>query len=108
MHTTGEGIERVLLQAARSRAKSKKIPFDLTTSDILIPKRCPIFGILLEKAKGGRAGDNSPSIDRIDSTKGYTKNNIIVISWKANRIKNSGTPEDHLKIYTFYSKLSPC
>ena len=35
--------------------------------------------------------ETSPSLDRIDSTKGYTKNNVQIISWKANRIKAYAT-----------------
>jgi hypothetical protein len=38
--------------------------------------------------------ENSPSIDRIDSTKGYTPDNIQIISWKANRIKGYATLQE--------------
>ena len=79
----------------------KKLPkeertFLLSTLDI--PDHCPIFNIPLNYEGTGREGfsrgDNSPSIDRIDSRKGYTKDNIHIISWRANRIKNDSTPEE--------------
>jgi hypothetical protein len=40
---------------------------------------------------GGR--HDSPSIDRKDNTKGYTKDNVWVISQLANQMKSNATPE---------------
>ena len=35
-----------------------------------------------------------PTLDRIDSNKGYIKENIQVISFKANRLKNNATIDE--------------
>ena len=35
--------------------------------------------------------DHVPSIDRIDDSKGYTKENVWVISFQANRMKNTAS-----------------
>ena len=42
--------------------------------------------------------DNSPSLDRIDSSKGYTPDNVWVISRRANIIKHDATLEELLLI----------
>jgi hypothetical protein len=43
----------------------------------------------------------SPSIDRVDSSKGYTKDNIQVISHRANNLKNNATLEELRKLVTY-------
>lgn len=88
-----------MLAAAKKRAEKKKIEFDLEIVDIEIPRFCPILGIPLYSSKLNT--DCSPSIDRIDNTKGYTKTNIQVISTRANRIKNDSTFEEIEKLYLF-------
>ena len=58
------------------------------------PKVCPVQGIKLGwKAKGIGGQDNSPSLDRIDSTKGYVKGNVMMMSDLANKMKSNATPE---------------
>lgn len=44
----------------------------------------------------GRVGDWSPSIDRIDSSKGYTPENCQMVVWIYNRCKNNSTDENVL------------
>lgn len=91
----------------RSSAKKRNIEFTLTVVDLYnlsFPISCPVLGIPLYFNRG-KATDNSISIDRILSDKGYTIDNIIVISQKANRIKNNGTPEELEKIAKFYNEL---
>lgn len=85
--------QKCLYLAAKSRAKKKKILFNLELSDIVIPEICPILKIPLT-TNDKVHGENSMSIDRIFPHLGYVKNNIQVISHKANRMKNSATLDE--------------
>ena len=95
--------ETRLLQLARGRAKQKELSFDLIKEDIKIPERCPVFGLKLVPSKGG-FNDTSPTVDRIDNLRGYTKDNIIVVSWRANRLKADATAEELKKLAAFYNQ----
>lgn len=54
----------------------------------MIPEFCPVLGIKLDTPKmGKKRPDGKPSIDRVDNSKGYVKGNVIVVSWRANRLK---------------------
>lgn len=83
-----------LLQSARCRARKKNLEFTIKLSDITIPSVCPMLGIAISRKGVGAARAESPSIDRINSTKGYTPDNIAVISWRANMLKNNMTVEE--------------
>lgn len=91
---------RNLYHGAKSRATKNEIEFKLKYTDIKIPKRCPILGIVLEKGKG-KVQSSSPSLDRIDITKGYTPKNSRVISYKANRMKCDMTKSQIKKLYKY-------
>jgi len=88
--------EKQMLMHARARAKKRGLEFNIEESDIIIPQFCPILGIEL-KRDNTMPQWNSPSLDRLDSTKGYVKGNIWVISWRANMMKNDASKEELLK-----------
>lgn len=70
---------------AGKRAKERNLPYDLELSDIVIPDHCPLLGIPLVRDFSDR--NASPSLDRVIPEKGYVKENVRVISMKANRMK---------------------
>lgn len=78
-----------LFYSVKGRAKRQELPFDLDKSDIVIPDVCPVLGILITPCAENR--DNSPSVDRIIPELGYVKGNVVVISYRANRIKNDAS-----------------
>jgi hypothetical protein len=92
-----------LCSIAKQRAKKKGVEFSITKDDFDIPTHCPILGIELKMNQGSGAGgkDNSFSLDRIDSTKGYIKGNVWVISHKANSMKHSAT-EEELRLFALW------
>lgn len=99
-------ILRSRLITARSSSKARKIFFDsnLTYQDLMdIYERqhgvCPISGQIL-----GINSDKTPytiSLDRKDSSKGYTKDNIHLVCWAVNQMKNNYSLEELLKWCSF-------
>ena len=96
--------KKIMLRNSQVRAKSKNIDFALKESDIHIPKICPVLGIPLYRCEREN-WNNSPSIDRIDNTKGYIKDNVIVVSRRANSLKKDATIEELQKLAKFYAKF---
>ena len=96
---------KMLFLAAKYRAKKQGIIIEINENDIIIPNICPVLNIPLF-INNKKMGDNSPSIDRIDNQKGYIKNNIKIISWRANAIKGDATIEELEKIKDYmYNNL---
>jgi len=97
---------RKLYYSAKSRANKKGIFFDISVDDIVIPRLCPVFGTKLKANVGSgavsfEALDNSPTLDRIDNSRGYIADNICVISLRANNLKRDATLEE-LRLLAFY------
>ena len=92
-HLNKESLIKQLLRSAKQRAQDKNLEFNIDISDITLPDICPLLEIPLDSHYGS-AQDNSYSIDRIDSTKGYIKGNVWVISKRANTLKNNATIEE--------------
>lgn len=85
--------EQCILSQAKGRAKKHNLEFNLDISDIVIPEKCPLTGIPINVTIGRKKGWDSPSLDRIDTTKGYIKGNVAVISDLANTMKNHASLE---------------
>jgi len=87
-------IPEIMLSQAKIRSKQSGLEFNIAVDDIIIPEFCPILNIKLKQGKRGLF--TSPSLDRIDPSKGYIKGNVAVISILANMMKNKATPEQVL------------
>lgn len=86
--------EKMMLHQAQKRSRMLGVPCDLVEGDIIIPDRCPLLGIVIVNNGRMNNRDSSPSLDRFDPLLGYTKDNVWVISYRANRIKNNATPDE--------------
>ena len=81
-------VEHNLWMSAKRRAKASGLEFDLNLEDIQVPTHCPLLGVVMHTAQGVLSA-YSPSLDRLDATKGYVKGNVWVISHRANTIKSN-------------------
>ena len=87
----------------RNKCKENNIPCDFTIDDLIpFPLSCPITGHSINYFNKGKGGlDDSPSIDRVEPTKGYVKGNVRIISFKANRMKQDASPKDTMNILAY-------
>ena len=89
----------------RQNAKSTKWGWDLTFNDIEWITVCPILGIDIDWFADSHA-PNSPSYDRTNPKLGYIKGNVRLMSLRANRIKNDGTADEHIKIAEYMKQYA--
>jgi len=96
-----------MLQGSKKRAKEKNLAHNIDIEylrSLGLPSHCPYLGIKLRwKVQTGlgvkaKAFPESPSIDRIDSSKGYVKGNVIIVSHRANAIKNDANEQELYKL----------
>ena len=85
---------------AKTRATRKGREFNIEIEDIVIPDLCPVFGVPLVEET-----EYAPSIDRIDSSKGYIKGNIQIISRRANLLKNNAIIEELEMVINFLKEI---
>ena len=95
---------KLLYSNIKSRCKRIGREFSIELEDILIPEKCPVFGFDL-KREDRQTWMCAPSVDRIDSSKGYIKGNITVVSRRANIIKRDATIEELEQLFNYYKTL---
>lgn len=98
-----EGYARILSDSAKKRTKDS----DVTEEFILsLPKVCAISGREFEYKNRYNTFSNplAPSLDRIDSSKGYYKNNVQLTLNCINKMKNDMNNEDFKKLWKEFTK----
>lgn len=93
-NTSIESKIRAATATAISRARHKSKGSDITAEYIVNlmhsnGDKCSVTGIPFEET-----GAFIPSIDRVDSSKGYFKDNVQIVCWIYNRAKCDGTDDD--------------
>ena len=96
--------QRLKFAGKKANAKRCGWKWELSFGDLEWPTHCPILGIELDYFAEGRQ-ENSPSFDQLDAGKGYIVGNVQIVSWRANRIKNNGTAEEHQRIADYMRSL---
>lgn len=101
-----------LYDAQREKFRRKKanaircgVEFSVSFGELDWPKYCPVLGLEIDYFSEKR-GECSPSFDKVDPEKGYVSGNVKIISWRANRIKNDGSADEHLKIAAYIAASS--
>jgi len=92
-----------MYQGAKYRARIKNIPFTITLEDLIIPEYCPVLGIKLKVGLSPNSPE-LPSLDRVFPELGYTKENICIISNRANSLKRDGVLEEFTKLVNWMKK----
>ena len=110
----GESARRSLLNQYKKGAKKRNLVYNLTEEQFndLITGDCFYCGSVLQntiKGQGKTSGDfHYTGIDRVDSSKGYTKENSVSCCWMCNNMKNNTNVDvfkNHIKkIYEFITK----
>jgi len=104
--TWRDDATKSMFDNAKQRAKKSGIPFTITKEDIIIPDVCPALGIKLSTTPESRKKKYAaPSIDRIDNSKGYTKDNTVVVSCRANLLKRDATINEMVALSKYYENL---
>ena len=95
---------RLLYSNIKSRCKRLGREFSIEIEDIIIPEKCPVFGFEL-KRENRETWMCAPSVDRIDSSKGYIKGNVTVVSRRANILKKDATLKELEQLFNYYKTL---
>jgi hypothetical protein len=93
-----------MLYSAAERARSAGVPFALVAADIHLPDTCEVLGIALRRNNKKGPIDSSPTLDRIVPELGYVPGNVVVISHRANRIKNDATAEELRRVLAYVDR----
>ena len=105
------GVDNILsrmYKGCRNRARKLGVEFSISKSDLIMLNnqqdgRCAVTGVTLnwepvQRLRGAqrKCPFDRVSIDRIDPTKGYTQDNIQLVTEAANRIKGTSTMHELL------------
>ena len=98
-----------IFASKKNHAKRVGVEFTLRYEDVVWPEYCPVLGIQLDykRFNSDRTGRrfHSPSFDRVNPNVGYTPENTIIVSARANTIKSNATVDELERVAAFYRQL---
>lgn len=89
-----------LYYMSRKRAKQKSVEHTITKDDIKLVHICPIRNVTMSRSTG-KFNNDSYTLDRVDSSRGYVPGNVRVISWKANNLKSDLSVGDIVRLLAY-------
>lgn len=95
----------------RAKAKNRTCTIDYEHVLSLYSDKCPVLGLKLrwsykQTDKRGSVAPNSPTLDRINNDDGYVPGNVVIISHKANLIKNDLSLQELQQIVQWLANVS--
>lgn len=98
-----------MVSAARSRCKKKKMDFNLSVGwaiKKLLQGKCEATGVFFNVHKSSHWDKLSPSVDRVDSKKGYTIDNCQMVTLQFNIAKGQWSNDEMLEMCKLFVKHS--
>lgn len=97
-YDTLPGVLYLRCKKARERAHSKNMKFDLTPEFLMDlwnvqDGKCFYSGLEMTYDRNDLY---TVSVDRVDSNKGYTQDNVVLCCWSVNSMKNSYSTDEFL------------
>lgn len=93
-----------LFRLLKNKANRRNIPFEINYEDVIWNTHCPVFGCKLVYDNLGNPISESASFDKIDPKLGYVKGNVIIISFRANWLKQDSTIDQIEKILSYMKR----
>ena len=97
-------------QSLKLKCRSKKLPFNLTISDIVKlqkKKFCPITGVKMRLSVDTKQYPDTLTFDRIIPKLGYTQGNVVACTQHINGLKSDMSFQDIEKLYLFLKPHEP-
>jgi len=105
-----EDIPKTFFDTLKAKAKQRNYVFDISIQDIWERyikqnKKCNLSGVPIKFYKQIKLRNKiTASVDRIDSKKGYTKDNIQIVHKIINVMKNDFTNEEFIRLCKIISQ----
>jgi hypothetical protein len=107
---SGMASRNNIVSAYKIGAKKRGLPWELSNDECFVLFKQPCFycGVCeysLKKGIGKTSGDYTYNgIDRLDSSKGYSQENVVSCCWKCNNMKGSLSMLEFIKQVTSINK----
>lgn len=81
---------------ARKRARETGQEFNISLESLPVPELCPVFGTPIKR----------PSLMLLDRSRGYTRDNVRVVSWRAHQLKANGSLSELAQLVCFLTRAT--